>query len=89
MGIIGPMMKIALDEIPPFSMRVSEPHARPYLDIASLLRACSLRIPRLRTSCIRALPRSSTSAFSVLIPLADQCRDSRVAIVVYHASGLP
>ena len=78
-GIIGPMMKIALDEIPPFSMRVSEPHARrPYLDVAfAAAGAAACAFPRLRTFAhLCAASFFNIVAFSVLIPFAaDQCRD--------------
>jgi len=85
-GITWPMMKIALDEIPPFSMRV----AMLTLGIAtlmslSLLQGRSLRIPSLRTLVhLCAASFFNIVAFSVLTPFAQMsAATSRVAIVVY------
>jgi drug/metabolite transporter (DMT)-like permease len=85
-GLTWPMMKIALDEIPPFSMRV----AMLTLGIAtltslSLMQGRSLRIPSLRTLAhLCAASLFNIVAFSVLTPFAQMnAATSRVAIVVY------
>ena len=85
-GLTWPMMKIALDEIPPFSMRV----AMLTLGIAtltslSLMQGRSLRIPSLRTLAhLCAASFFNIVAFSVLTPFAQMnAATSRVAIVVY------
>src|SRR5262245_12422981 len=85
-GLTWPMMKIALDEIPPFSMRVTMlTLGAATLTLLSLLQGRSLRIPSLRTLahlCAAAL--FNIVAFSVLTPFAQiSAATSRVAIVVY------
>src|SRR5215475_6675333 len=85
-GVTWPMMKIALDEIPPFSMRVSSLMLGVItLASLSLLQGRSLRIPRLRTLAhLCAASLFNIVAFSVLIPFAQiTAATSRVAIVVY------
>jgi len=85
-GITWPMMKIALDEIPPFSMRVSSLTLGVLtLTSLSLLQGRSLRIPRLRTLAhLCAASFFNIVAFSVLTPFAQiSAATSRVAIVVY------
>ncbi len=79
-------MKIALDEIPPFSMRVSSLMLGVLtLTLLSLLQGRSLRIPRLRTFAhLCAASFFNIVAFSVLTPFAQiSAATSRVAIVVY------
>jgi len=61
-GTTWPMMKIALDEIPPFSMRVASLMLGAVtLTLLSLLQGRSLRIPPFRRSHTCAPPHSSTS----------------------------
>src|SRR5262245_59919354 len=85
-GVTWPMMKIALNEIPPFSMRVSSlTLGVSTLTSLSLLQGRSLRIPRLRTFAhLCAASFYNIVAFSVLTPFAQlSAATSRVAIVVY------
>jgi drug/metabolite transporter (DMT)-like permease len=85
-GVTWPMMKIALNEIPPFSMRVSSLMLGVItLTSLSLLQRRSLRIPRLRTLAhLCAASFFNIVAFSVLTPFAQiSAATSRVAIVVY------
>jgi drug/metabolite transporter (DMT)-like permease len=85
-GMTWPMMKIALDEIPPFSMRVSSLTLGALtLTSLSLLQGRSLRIPRLRTfTHLCGASFFNIVAFSVLTPFAQMsAATSRVAIVVY------
>src|SRR5215470_17730871 len=85
-GMTWPMMRIALDEIPPFSMRVSSLTLGVItLMSLSLLQGRSLRIPRLRTfGHLCAASFFNIVAFSVLTPFAQlSAATSRVAIVVY------
>jgi drug/metabolite transporter (DMT)-like permease len=85
-GITWPMMKIALDEIPPFSMRVASLTLGVVtLTSLSLLQGRSLQIPSLRTLvhlCVASF--FNIVAFSVFTPFAQMsAATSRVAIVVY------
>jgi drug/metabolite transporter (DMT)-like permease len=85
-GITWPMMKIALDEIPPFSMRVASlTLGVATLTSLSLLQGRSLRIPSFRTLmhlCVASF--FNIVAFSVFTPFAQMsAATSRVAIVVY------
>ena len=85
-GITWPMMKIALDEIPPFSMRVASlTLGIVTLTSLSLLQGRSLRIPSLRTLMhLCAASFFNIVAFSVFTPFAQMsAATSRVAIVVY------
>jgi drug/metabolite transporter (DMT)-like permease len=85
-GITWPMMKIALDEIPPFSMRVASlTLGIVTLTSLSLLQGRSLRIPSLRTLVhLCAASFFNIVAFSVFTPFAQMsAATSRVAIVVY------
>jgi drug/metabolite transporter (DMT)-like permease len=85
-GITWPMMKIALDEIPPFSMRVASLTLGVVtLTSLSLLQGRSLRIPQLRTFAhLCAASFFNIVAFSVFTPFAQMsAATSRVAIVVY------
>src|SRR5215468_9776642 len=85
-GLTWPMMKIALDEIPPFSMRVAMLTLGILtLTSLSLLQGRSLRIPSLRTFVhLFAASLFNIVAFSVLTPFAQMsAATSRVAIVVY------
>src|SRR6266705_4701918 len=85
-GITWPMMKIALDEIPPFSMRVSSLTLGVVtLTSLSLLQGRSLRFPPPRTFAhLCAASFFNIVAFSVLTPFAQlSAATSRVAIVVY------
>src|SRR5262245_51745861 len=85
-GITWPMMKIALDEIPPFSMRVASlTLGVATLTSLSLLQGRSLRIPSLRTLVhLCAASFFNIVAFSVFTPFAQMsAATSRVAIVVY------
>src|SRR5215813_3081263 len=85
-GVTWPMMRIALDEIPPFSMRASSLTLGVItLTSLSLLQGRSLRIPRLRTFAhLCAASFFNIVAFSVLTPFAQMnAATSRVAIVVY------
>ena len=80
------MMKIALDEIPPFSMRVSSLMLGVFtLTSLSLLQGRSLRPPPPRTFAhLCAASFFNIVAFSVLTPFAQiSAATSRVAIVVY------
>jgi drug/metabolite transporter (DMT)-like permease len=85
-GVTWPMMKIALDEIPPFSMRVSSLMLGVItLMSLSLLQGRSLRIPSPRMFAhLCAASFFNIVAFSVLTPFAQiSAATSRVAIVVY------
>src|SRR5262245_45038987 len=85
-GITWPMMKIALDEIPPFSMRVASlTLGVATLTSLSLLQGRSLRIPSLHTLAhLCAASFFNIVAFSVFTPFAQMsAATSRVAIVVY------
>jgi len=85
-GTTWPMMKIALDEIPPFSMRVASlALGAVTLTLVALLQGRSLRIPSLRTfGHLCAASFFNIVAFSVLTPFAQlSAETSRVAIVVY------
>ena len=85
-GVTWPMMKIALNEIPPFSMRVSSLMLGVItLTSVSLLQGRSLRIPSPRTFAhLCAASFFNIVAFSVLTPFAQMsAATSRVAIVVY------
>jgi drug/metabolite transporter (DMT)-like permease len=85
-GLAWPMMKIALDEIPPFSMRVSSLTLGVItLTTLSLLQGRRLRLPPPRTFAhLCAASFFNIVAFSVLTPFAQMsAATSRVAIVVY------
>src|SRR5215467_4366753 len=85
-GLTWPMMKIALDEIPPFSMRVAMLTLGILtLTSLSLLQGRSLRIPSARTLAhLCAASLFNIVAFSVFTPFAQMsAATSRVAIVVY------
>ncbi len=85
-GTTWPMMKIALDEIPPFSMRVASLMLGAVtLTLLSLLQGRSLRIPPFRTLAhLCAASLFNIVAFSVFTPFAQMsAATSRVAIVVY------
>jgi drug/metabolite transporter (DMT)-like permease len=85
-GVTWPMMKIALDEIPPFSMRVTSLTLGVLtLTSLSLLLGRSLRFPAPRTFAhLCAASFFNIVAFSVLTPFAQMsAATSRVAIVVY------
>jgi drug/metabolite transporter (DMT)-like permease len=85
-GGTWPMMRIALTEIPPFSMRVGGLMLGIMtLTLAALLQRRSLRIPNPRTwvhLCVASL--FNIVAFSICTPFAQLAADtSRVAILVY------
>src|SRR5689334_16476309 len=85
-GGTWPMMRIALTDIPPFSMRVGGLILGvATLTIAALLQRRDLRVPNLRTwghLCMASL--FNIIAFSVCTPFAQLAADtSRVAILVY------
>ena len=85
-GGTWPMMRIALEDIPPFSMRVGGLMLGiATLTLFALLQRRSFRIPNLRTwahLCVAAL--FNIVAFSVCTPFAQLAADtSRVAILVY------
>ena len=85
-GLTWPMMKIVLDEIPPFSMRVASLTLGVVtLTSLSLLQGRRLQIPSLRTFAhLCAASFFNIVAFSVLTPFAQMsAATSRVAIVVY------
>ena len=85
-GTTWPMMRIALSEIPPFSMRVgSLALGAVTLTSLALMQGRSLRIPNLRTwSHLCAASLFNIVAFSIFTPFAQLAADtSRVAIVVY------
>lgn len=85
-GITWPMMRIALTEIPPFSMRVAS-LALGVVTLVSLalLQGRSLRLPTLRTwGHLCAASFFNIIAFSIFTPFAQlSAETSRVAIVVY------
>jgi drug/metabolite transporter (DMT)-like permease len=85
-GVTWPMMRIALAEIPPFSMRVGSLFIGALtLTVLAGLQGRSLKIPNVRT-CVHLCAASffNIIAFSVLTPFAQLSADtSRVAIVVY------
>lgn len=85
-GTTWPMMKIALDEIPPFSMRVASlTLGAATLTALALLQGRRLRIPTLQTwAHLVAASFFNIVAFSVFTPFAQlSAETSRVAIVVY------
>jgi drug/metabolite transporter (DMT)-like permease len=85
-GVTWPMMRIALGEIPPFSMRVASLMMGALtLTSFALLQRRSLRIPNRRTwAHLCAASLFNIVAFSIFTPFAQLSADtSRVAIVVY------
>jgi len=85
-GVTWPMMRIALAEIPPFSMRVGSLFIGALtMTVLASLQGRSLKIPNRRT-CVHLCAASffNIIAFSVLTPFAQlSAETSRVAIVVY------
>jgi len=85
-GTTWPMMRIALEEIPPFSMRLASLSLGVLtLILLALLQGRSLRPPTLRTfGHLSAASFFNIIAFSVFTPFAQlSAETSRVAIVVY------
>jgi drug/metabolite transporter (DMT)-like permease len=85
-GTTWPMMRIALSEIPPFSMRVASLFLGAVtLTSLALLQGRSLQFPNLRTwAHLCAASFFNIVAFSIFTPFAQLSADtSRVAIVVY------
>jgi drug/metabolite transporter (DMT)-like permease len=85
-GTTWPMMRIALTEIPPFSMRVASlTLGAVTLTAFALLQGRSLRLPAFRTlGHLCAASFFNIIAFSIFTPFAQlSAETSRVAIVVY------
>jgi drug/metabolite transporter (DMT)-like permease len=85
-GVTWPMMRIALAEIPPFSMRVGSLFIGALtMTVLAKLQGRSLKIPNRRTGVhLCAASFFNIIAFSVLTPFAQlSAETSRVAIVVY------